>query len=466
MAMQNSYQGPPKDFAMVVPVPVVLKKRQVKTLDDGVFERIDSYSAPRLVEYWEQDPCPSRRHSSSVAQPVSGRLEADSATSANRGKKKEKVVKVEAEFNVGEYEIAILSSEKSTALEQWLHDHDYNIPDGSAPYLQPYIQQGMYFFVARVNIDKVEFQGGRAVLSPLRFHYQSKQFKLPVRLGLINSKGSQDLIVFTLSPSHRYRVANYPNVTIPTNIAVNESVKQNFGGFYTELFNRVMAENPKAVVTEYTWQAGKCDPCATPPVSKKDLMTLGADIVAPRKVIFEPPRDVDVFGGRPPRRGPARQTISVVDPNDWVITRLHTAYTKETLGKDLVFEKAPPIRGGRGMPRGVEGVLPDGGAKQGRRNNFQGRYVVLHHWDGKITCEDPRHGYWGGPPGGPHHNRQSQSRTAGNLAFTPQKPEPLSRMVEAETVDGLKEPVSSYDEPLASFPKGEEGEDDESESDQ
>src|ERR1700722_4145183 len=57
LSMQNNYQGPPQDFAMVVPVPVVLHKEDVKTLPPDVFEHIDALSAPRLVEYWEQDPC-------------------------------------------------------------------------------------------------------------------------------------------------------------------------------------------------------------------------------------------------------------------------------------------------------------------------------------------------------------------------------------------------------------------------
>src|SRR5829696_2627984 len=57
MTMSNNYQGPPGDFAMVVPVPVVLQKEDVKTLPMDVFDRVDSLSAPRLVEYWEQDPC-------------------------------------------------------------------------------------------------------------------------------------------------------------------------------------------------------------------------------------------------------------------------------------------------------------------------------------------------------------------------------------------------------------------------
>jgi hypothetical protein len=56
MTMSNNYQGPPESFAMVVPVPVVLHKEDVKTLPFDVFDRVDSLSAPRLVEYWEQDP--------------------------------------------------------------------------------------------------------------------------------------------------------------------------------------------------------------------------------------------------------------------------------------------------------------------------------------------------------------------------------------------------------------------------
>src|SRR4029078_7846257 len=57
LSMQNNYQGPPEDFAMVVPVPVVLQKENVKTLDKTLFDHIDQLDSPRLVEYWEQDPC-------------------------------------------------------------------------------------------------------------------------------------------------------------------------------------------------------------------------------------------------------------------------------------------------------------------------------------------------------------------------------------------------------------------------
>src|SRR3977135_1802760 len=58
LSMQNDYRGPLEDVAMVVPVPVVLKEGDVKVVPKAVFGRIDSLGSPRLVEYWEQDPCP------------------------------------------------------------------------------------------------------------------------------------------------------------------------------------------------------------------------------------------------------------------------------------------------------------------------------------------------------------------------------------------------------------------------
>src|SRR5580692_8255258 len=56
LSMRNTYTGPPQDFAMVVPVPVVLHEANVKVLPRDIFDKVDRLTAPRLVEYWEQDP--------------------------------------------------------------------------------------------------------------------------------------------------------------------------------------------------------------------------------------------------------------------------------------------------------------------------------------------------------------------------------------------------------------------------
>ena len=57
ISMANDYRGPLTEFALVVPVPTVLERGQVRIGDRKLFERIDAYSAPRLAEYFDPDPC-------------------------------------------------------------------------------------------------------------------------------------------------------------------------------------------------------------------------------------------------------------------------------------------------------------------------------------------------------------------------------------------------------------------------
>ena len=274
LSMRNNYEGPPEDFAMVVPVPQVLKQEDVKTLKNDLFDKIDRLAAPRLVEYWEQDPCAPMLKYDSFG---SGGLGMRGTGKGGGGMRyKSSSVKVEAEFDVDEYNVVVLSAKESTGLETWLKENDYNIPEGAAPVLKPYIEQGLYFFVARVDPKKITFsKEGQAQLSPLRFAYESKDFFLPVRLGLLNAKGHQDLIVHILAREARYEVANYKNVSIPTNLIVKNEVRDRFANFYVSLFDRVLEENPGAVVTEYAWNSGSCDPCPGPTLAQGDLVQLG-----------------------------------------------------------------------------------------------------------------------------------------------------------------------------------------------
>ena len=374
LSMQNNYQGPPQDFAMVIPVPVVLQKENVKTLERDVFDRVDKLTAPRLVEYWEQDPCPkpSRFKYEMMDAPGAVAVGSGGATGDGGGG----TVKVEARFAVGEYQIVILSATGSTALDNWLHDNGYKIPDGAEPYLRPYVQMGMKFFVAKVDVSKVRFERvgngpEKAILSPLRFHYDSDAFNLPIRLGLVNSSGTQDLVVTILAQNQRYEVANYDNVAIPTNIDVADSTRKEFGSFYATLFDQTLAKHPRSVVTEYSWSAGSCDPCPTPPLEDSDVNTLGGDVAG----------------------ADARASAGT-----YVITRLHARYTKDALGDDLFFRAAPPIVGGREFMQ--SGGKLEQGARSDSQNNFQARYVIRHPWTGPIACKNPQRGIWGGPPNG------------------------------------------------------------------
>jgi MYXO-CTERM domain-containing protein len=405
LSMQNAYKGPPEKFAMVVPVPVVLQKENVKTLPMNVFEHVDTLAAPRLVEYWEQDPCAPEVVD--MALPAAPMAAAPRAAAAEKSAS-DLGVKIEAQFTVGEYEIVILSAKDSSGLDTWLRQEKYTIPEGAEPYLRPYVTAGSKFFVARVDIEKVKFDKGLALLSPLRFHYDSDEFRLPIRLGLINSSGAQDLIIHILARGKRYEAANYPNAKIPTNLDVSEAAKNEFGTFYTTLFDRTLAKNPKAVITEYAWEPTSCDPCPGPgPLDWSEMTTFGLDVLPSTQqenapvppTVAQPPQKP---GAAPAPAPVARPRPPVFNPRagqQFVLTRLHARYTKESLGEDLVFRESGPIVGGREV---YTGKNLETGAAGSSFNNFQARYAVRHPWTGPITCKTPVRGKWGGPPGAQH----------------------------------------------------------------
>jgi MYXO-CTERM domain-containing protein len=417
LSMQNAYKGPVEEFALVVPVPVVLQEADVKTLPKEVFAKVDGMGAPRLVEYWERDPCAQTGDGYGVGRGMSGapKTAKDSAAADPSAK-----VVIEAQFVVGEYEIVILSATDSTALDAWLRDGGYKIPAGAEPLLRPYVEQGSKFFVAKVDPTKVTFDAdGRAQLSPLRFHYDADELMLPIRLGLANSAGTQDLIINIVSPEGRYQVANRPNVTIPTNLDVKDEVRDRFGEFYAALFDRTVEMNPGAVVTEYAWDASTCDPCPGPALAPNDFAALGADVLP--------------GGGAAPTSG--RGGSGRVRRGGFVLTRLHARYGKHEVADDLVFAKAEPIVGGREHVVDPQTRKLEERATPSRVNNFQGRYAIRHEWTGPIECERPVRGVWGGPPKG---ERYAGPQAGRDLAFVPRGAS-LPQMVVADVPEiGIK----------------------------
>src|SRR5438034_8888932 len=57
ITMWSDFKGDVKDFALVIPVPVVLKKEEIKVVERTLFDMLDAYSGPRMVEYYDQNPC-------------------------------------------------------------------------------------------------------------------------------------------------------------------------------------------------------------------------------------------------------------------------------------------------------------------------------------------------------------------------------------------------------------------------
>ena len=272
LTMANDYQGDVNDFALVVPVPVPIQEEQVNVGNPKIIERLDAFSAPRLVEYFDPDPCQPVYMNEAMPRSSSADM---MKQSVGRQRENSFGVTVESKFTKGEYDIVILSAKESDGLEKWLISNGYNIPQGASELLQPYIRQQMKFFVAKVNLeelDKSDYQS----LRPLMIAYESPKFMLPIRLGMVNSKKEQDLIVYLISPEGQVELNNYRTVKVPSDVEIPEYVQQEFADFYTSMFTRSYEKEGKRVAfVEYAWNMSSCDPCSAQPLNREELKQAG-----------------------------------------------------------------------------------------------------------------------------------------------------------------------------------------------
>ena len=339
ITMANDFDGDVTDFAVVVPVPTFIERGQINVSDKSVIDHLDAYTSPRLVEYFDPDPCARYMRKESMMQDAAG------LPSTKRDfdeKARSRGVTIEASYTVGEYDILILSAEESDGLIRWLNDNGYRIPRGADRVVGSYLKQDMRFFVAKVNLDEQK-KSGYAYLRPLQVAYESNRFMLPIRLGTLNARQQQDLYVYALTRTGRIESTNYRTIRLPSNTEIPEFVQDDFGDFYRAMFARqASAADNRGVFLEYAWDMAWCDPCAADPLSPRELESLGVfwvgDTASSSRVLKPQARNV-------------------------FVTRLHVRYDREHFPEDLMFQET------------------------GDRQNFQGRYVIRHPWKGTPSCD-------------------------------------------------------------------------------
>jgi len=336
ITMANDFKGDVKEFAMVVPVPTVLEKDQIHIGEAAVLKHLADYSAPRLVEYFDQNPCTRYE----MEQKMGVLKDNLPASSPARERGRALGVTVEAQYTVGEYDILILSAKESAGLETWLSENDYRIPFGASAVLHSYLKQNMKFFVAKVNLGE-QAKLGLTHLRPLQIAFESPKFMLPIRLGTVNADGAQELFIYFLTKQGRVETTNYRTVRLPDALEIPLYVKDRFGDFYRDLFaQQVKRESERGVFVEYAWDMNWCDPCAANPLSAEELRGLG------------------VFW----QESPGRMGKGMPMAQNVFLTRLHVRYDAAHFPEDLMFQETTD------------------------RSNFQARYILRHPWTGQDDC--------------------------------------------------------------------------------
>ena len=364
--MENNFEGDVGEFARIVPIPVIPTRQQVRVGNNEIIDHLDSFTSPRLAEY-RDNPCTDEYNLYGFwlfaatsfglilflvitlgSRSSGGRLLQLGMISvivciwvaialpsflnqANKGSSSWSraggQVEVADQFAVGEYDVTLLSATESNGLVNWLQGSGYRIPSNAKAMLQDYIQQGMKFFVVRVNLERFE-KASLSLLRPIVIEYDSPQLMLPIRLGTLNAAGAyQDVTVYLLTEQNPVELVNYPTLPIPTDTISDRGlpsgqelpgfVKDNFQDFYQALFQQQYERAGKrAGFWEYAGsigQGGSCDPCTMP---MEDVGQLQANLGL-----------LGVFWDTQGRSQPV------------MVTRLHVRYTADKFPEDLRFRE-------------------------------------------------------------------------------------------------------------------------------
>ncbi|APB32455.1 hypothetical protein GlitD10_0154 [Gloeomargarita lithophora Alchichica-D10] len=223
-------------------------------------------------------------------------------------------VEIADQFTLGEYDITILSAKESDGLIQWLGAQNYQVPASAKPILQSYINDGLKFFVVRINLPEFKKQGGQ-FLRPIIIEYESKSPEVPYLLKLSTLNGGnkdQNLSITLLGSGHQLaQPLNYAFTPIPSDLI---SRKNQFSGRELPKFIENNFDDFYQAVLDQTHH--KSEPIILEFVSDR-LFSEQPDI------LFQ-----EMLGSRV--KEVAMQTSG--------ITRFHVRYNRETAPEDLRFK--------------------------------------------------------------------------------------------------------------------------------
>ena len=287
-------EGQAQDFALVLPVPALLAESDIAVLDGEIFGRLEGYTS--LLTMQDAGCAPMGGTDASADDGGGGSGGGDDGTG----------VTVEAEYLVGDYEIAILSATESSGLFTWLDTNGYHLAEATIPVLEDYIDEGMFFMTAKVAAEAAVADG--SALPPLQVGYDAEVFSIPIRLAARNSPGEQDMLIYAITENGdlggRVGVSNYSEINIPDKCIWGDPATDDFMEFYESEFRPLWADAGFAAwTTEWAGGQGSCSPCSGVQITDEDLQSLGFD--------------------------------GTLDQH--FLTRLHVRYTPDTATQDLML---------------------------------------------------------------------------------------------------------------------------------
>ena len=241
--IQIKYQGDPKDFGWLLPLP------SLPTMELGseeLFSQLEAKTAPQFFL--------SQSFLGNCSGPSLGCGSSSSLSRAGGGffpPSEDGTIPgspLVVQDSIGPYDYAVLKADDQTEMLKWLNTNRYLVPAGTDAVLKPYIHSGAYLLALKLK-------SGKSVgdLQPVVVRYTSDLPMIPIILTSVAATPNMGIEVFVLGQG-RAIPRNY-NHTVINEAALDWN---NFGQSYPALINRAVAEAPKhhTFVTEFADKSG------------------------------------------------------------------------------------------------------------------------------------------------------------------------------------------------------------------
>ncbi len=247
---QIQYQGDPKDFAFVFPVP---PGSSVELGDDAWLTALDAYTSPVIY---------APRDSSHGGCALMGCAATENTTAGNASAHGNGP---NAALSIGPYEVAIVTPKTSAELLGAFTQAGLTVPSGADAIVSSYLAAGMSFVVMHLRPGC----GERSIV-PVRIVMPGSHPTVPLRLASIGSSGAVDVEIFVLG-EQRWAPQSYPQGTLDFSALRADSVTNN----YEELASGVFAAGQgRTFITELA------APASDVSINQTDLRTTVASFCA------------------------------------------------------------------------------------------------------------------------------------------------------------------------------------------
>jgi hypothetical protein len=195
---QIRYAGSPSSFAWVLPIHGTVT---VGLSADVLFDAVDALTATEIKPPPSSCPPPPQCGGNGGCFGSSSNAAVFSANGAGGAPPPVTVTKQE---NVGPYATVQLHAADSSALDTWLTENGFVIPDDVTPVLEEYVAEGFDFLAMKLLPDQ-----GVQAMRPVRVTSPGAGFSLPLRMAAIGTGTTVGITIWVVSDG-RYEPQNFP----------------------------------------------------------------------------------------------------------------------------------------------------------------------------------------------------------------------------------------------------------------